>query len=67
MPLTIHQTVWFRLHNVIATALEKTNPQLPKATVAEEARRINIAIYQHIIYNEFLPLLVGEYATIIGT
>lgn len=58
--LTVHQTIWFRLHNVIVRALKASGIKLPAAELREEARRINIAVYQHIVYNEFLPLLVGN-------
>ena len=63
VPLTIHQTVWFRLHNVIVKDLQNTKVRgrkLNNTQIHEEARRVNIAIYQHVVYNEFLPLLVGK-------
>jgi peroxidase len=57
--LAAHQTIWVREHNRIADALKATHPAWDDETVFQEARRITIAEYQHIIFNEFLPPLVG--------
>ena len=56
---TMH-TVWFREHNRLATELESLNPHWDGERVFQEARRILIAQWQHIIYNEWLPILLGQ-------
>ena len=57
--LASHQTIWIREHNRIVDILKAAKPQWSPEKLFQEARRINIAEYQHILYNEFLPLLVG--------
>ena len=54
-----HQTVWVREHNRLVDILRKNKPNWKPDKIFQEARRINIAQYQHIIFNEFLPLLIG--------
>ena len=56
--VSVHN-VWFREHNRIARKLKKVNPQWDDEILYQEARRINIAIYQNIIFSEWLPLLLG--------
>lgn len=56
--LTTMHTLWVREHNRIARGLRKINPTWEETQVYETARKINVAQYQHIIYNEFLPNLV---------
>lgn len=56
------QTVWMREHNRVATKISELNPFWDDEKVFQEARRIATAKYQHIIYNEFLPILVGKQA-----
>ncbi|KAJ2947239.1 hypothetical protein O0L34_g16949 [Tuta absoluta] len=57
--LTVFHTIWTREHNRIARALTRLNPTWDEETVFYEARRLVQAQFQHIIYNEWLPALLG--------
>ena len=58
--LTTLHTIFLREHNRVATALERLNQQLSQERIFQEARRIVNAEWQHIIYNEFVPIVVGR-------
>jgi peroxidase len=60
--LTIFTRVFVREHNRIARELYKVNYGWDDERLFQEARKINIAEYQHVIYYEFLPVLLGGYA-----
>lgn len=59
--LALTYSLFFRLHNMVARNLQAVNPHWTDDQLFFESRRITIAIYQHIIYWEWLPVVMGRY------
>ncbi|XP_054289704.1 uncharacterized protein LOC129004994 [Macrosteles quadrilineatus] len=57
--LTAIHTVYMREHNRLVHALHAVNPHWGDERLYQTARRIVVASYQHTVYNEFLPRLLG--------
>uniref|UniRef100_A0A1I8JUW3 Peroxidase n=1 Tax=Anopheles funestus TaxID=62324 RepID=A0A1I8JUW3_ANOFN len=58
--LAILQITFAREHNRIAKLLRTFNANLSAEEIFQRARSINIAQYQHIVYNEWLPNFLGR-------
>ena len=52
-------TLWLREHNRVAEYLYRGVPNQTDEFYYQHARRIVIAEMQHIIYNEYLPVIIG--------
>lgn len=61
--LTVMHTIWVREHNRIADALYRVAPGQSSEFYYQQARRFVIAEMQHIIYNEYLPVMIGMIQT----
>lgn len=57
--LTSVQTMFAREHNRVAEILSQLNPHWTDELLFAESKRIVVAQYQHIIYHEWLPLIIG--------
>ena len=61
--LTALHTIFARQHNYLAQILSRLNPRWTDEQLFQTARQIVIAQLQHITYNEYLPVILGEYGT----
>ena len=52
-------TLWVREHNRIAKTLKSLNPLWTDEQLYSTVRKINTALWQHITYNEYIPLLAN--------
>ncbi|KAF0307535.1 Peroxidase [Amphibalanus amphitrite] len=57
--LAYEHLVWTREHNRVAAALAVRHPDYDDERLYQEARRIVIGEYQHIVFNEWLPTILG--------
>lgn len=57
--LTTMHVIFYRFHNNMANYLGEQHRDWSDDDIFFEARRIVIAVYQHIIYFEWLPLVLG--------
>lgn len=58
--LTILHTLMLRAHNKIADGLEANHPKWNDETLYQETRRILVAFYLHMTFNEFLSYILPE-------
>ena len=59
-PLGAVHVLFLREHNRVARAMKALNPGFDDERTFQESRRVVNAEYQHIIYNEFLPIMLGK-------
>ena len=57
---TLVATIFLRTHNKLAAELQRMHPHWDDETLYQEARKINIALIQHITFTDFIDALLGK-------
>ncbi|CAE1322849.1 PXDN [Acanthosepion pharaonis] len=60
--LTYLHVIWTLEHNRVAEKLYNLNPDWTDERLFQEASKLVRAEYQHIVYNELLPIIIGDKA-----
>jgi len=58
--LATQHTIWVRQHNRIEQKLYELNRHWNGERLYQETRRIIIALWQFVAFNEYLPIIVGH-------
>jgi len=58
--MAVNTISFMRLHNILCDEFKRLNPAWNDEKIYQEARRMVIAMYQHVTYNEFLPVILGR-------
>lgn len=58
--LNVIHTIFHRDHNNIVEGLRMVNPKWNSERLFQTAKKILTGIYQHIVYTEFLPIVLGQ-------
>lgn len=58
--LHLFHLLFFREHNRLAKEISILNPSFNDEKIYRDAQKTNIAQYQNILYNEFVPQLLGS-------
>lgn len=58
--LASFHTIFLREHNLLATDLKAVYPDWDDEKLYQTARKINIAQFQKIVYEEFFPIMTGR-------
>jgi peroxidase len=62
LELTTLETLFVRNHNLLASELGRNHPNWTDEELYQEARKLNIAVYQNVVYNEWIPAVLGPKA-----
>lgn len=58
--LTSMHTLLNREHNRVVTALAAMNPHWDSEKLYQEARRVVVAEWQHVVFSEYVPRILGD-------
>lgn len=53
--------VWIRWHNFLADIVFANSASLSDEAIYLEARKLTVAVMQHIVFDEWLPVLLGDH------